>query len=144
MAERTLCASEVAPASANVLVVDDDRDIARAVALRLAEAGYTPVVASGGGQALELVRGNGLAAIVLDLGMPGIDGYSVLAQLPRDALTAPLPCVVLSAAAAGRALPRALSGGAAYFLEKPYRPEALIAAVRAAIAGRPAARRPAA
>jgi DNA-binding response OmpR family regulator len=118
-----------------VLIVDDDPEIARAVKIRLDKAGFIPVVAHGGGEALIIAKHLRPDAMVLDLRMPELDGYAVLAGLHRLGEQPGVPAVILSADVAERARLRALNDGAAYFVEKPYHPRDLIAALNAAIKG---------
>jgi len=65
--------------------------------------------------------------------MPHMDGFAVLERLLANDLTAGIPRIVLSADTADRARVRAMRGGAAYFVEKPYEPRALLAALTAAM-----------
>ena len=73
-----------------VLVVDDDRQIARALATGLRSHGYEVVTAGNGETALDLLTGSPFDIVVLDLGLPGMDGHEVIRRLrswsdyPRD------------------------------------------------------------
>lgn len=118
-----------------VLVVDDDREIARAVRFRLDRAGFAAIIAYDGLEALRLAEHCRLDAIVLDLRMPAMDGFAVLARLRLDS-TFKIPAIILSADVAESARTRALDNGAAYFVEKPYRPRDLIVALNAALESR--------
>jgi CheY-like chemotaxis protein len=73
----------VPPARPHVLVVDDDRDNADALVLVLRLEGYEPAVAYGGPAALALVAADPPAGALLDIGMPGMDGYEVARRLRR-------------------------------------------------------------
>ena len=107
-----------------ILIVEDDPDLRDMMATLLALEGFDIVAAAHGGAAVERLNG-GVDAIILDLMMPVMDGYAVLAELAKDVRTAKVPVVVLSA----RALPdeedRATEAGARRFLEKPFDPDAL-------------------
>ena len=118
----------------SVLVVDDDRDLVRAVGMRLGQAGFRALAAFDGEAGLAIARRDRPAAIILDLRMPLMDGFALLAELHRFPSTAGIPAIVLSADAADRARLRALTGSAAYFVEKPYAPRDLIVALNAALA----------
>jgi CheY-like chemotaxis protein len=83
-------------ASRTVLVIDDDP---RAVALleaTFADQGYAVLTASGGEQGLELARRELPAVVLLDLLMPGIDGFAVVERLRADPATAAIPIVILT------------------------------------------------
>jgi two-component system KDP operon response regulator KdpE len=133
------CPADAGGRTATVLIVEDDREIARAVGLRLGGAGFRPLVAFDGGTGLAMALRDPPDATVLDLRLPAMDGFAVLAGLLQSEATAGVPAVVLSADAAERAKLRAQRQGAAFFVEKPYRASDLISAVAAAIAGRRAA-----
>jgi CheY-like chemotaxis protein len=110
---------------AKVLVIDDEPDVRWLIRMSLERAGHEVIVAEDGLRGVALAQRQRPAIIVLDLMMPVMDGYSVLAELAKDARTANVPVVVLSA----RALPdeegRATEAGARRFLEKPFDPDAL-------------------
>jgi DNA-binding response OmpR family regulator len=118
-----------------ILVIEDDREIARAVSLRLARAGYTPVLARDGREGLAIAEACQPDAIILDLRMPVMDGFTFLAQLLGTERTTAIPTIILTADAGERARIRALDGGASYFVEKPYRARDLIIALDAAPGG---------
>jgi two-component system KDP operon response regulator KdpE len=119
-----------------VLVVDDDPEIARAVQLRLDRAGFGAILAHDGVAALALAASRRPDAVVLDLRMPAMDGFAVLARLVKSEGASAIPAIILSADVAERARLKALNDGAAYFVEKPYRPHDLIAALNAALQSR--------
>jgi two-component system KDP operon response regulator KdpE len=116
-----------------VLVVDDDPEIARAVQLRLHQAGFGAILAHDGAEALAIAASRRPDAVVLDLRMPAMDGFAVLARLVESEGVTAIPAIILSADVAERARLKALNDGAAYFVEKPYRPHDLIAALNAAL-----------
>lgn len=106
-----------------VLVVDDDRHIIDLIALALDKAGYR-VVAAVGENALHAARTCQPRVILLDVGMPGMDGIEVSRCLRADPLVAAVPIVIMSTPWAAAAVPAA-SG----FLPKPFRLADLYAAV---------------
>jgi len=75
--------------SESVLVVDDDRSVARMLARTLSAEGYRTATAEDGGTALALVERDAPDAVVLDLVMPGMDGLAVARRLRRNTLHAP-------------------------------------------------------
>lgn len=107
-----------------VLVVEDDPKAAEILDRYLVSAGYRTEIARDGVEALEKARGMRPAAITLDVLLPKLDGWNVLAQLKLDEATAHIPVVVVSVLdqpSHGRAL------GAADYFVKPVQRDALIA-----------------
>jgi two-component system, chemotaxis family, chemotaxis protein CheY len=102
----------------SVLVVEDEEPISEALAYIIEEAGFVPLVASHGKQALELVRLHHPALIITDLMMPLMDGAEMIATLraDKDGLN-PVPPIVLMTAGG---MKRALEVGADEVLHKPF------------------------
>jgi CheY-like chemotaxis protein len=123
----------------NVLIVDDDREIVRAIDLRLSKAGFQTMTAFDGAEGLALALDEAPDAILMDLRMPVMDGFAMLERLQNSVHTASTPAIILSADSADRARLKALRGGATYFVEKPYEADALIRALTAAITPKAAA-----
>jgi len=113
-----------------VLVVDDEPQIQRFLAPALTAAGYNVVSAASGREALRLIATNAPDVIVLDLGLPDIDGKDVL----RDARAfSNAPIVVLSARDREAEKIAALDLGADDYVEKPFAIGELLARLRAAL-----------
>lgn len=110
---------------ARVLVIDDEPDVLLLCRLNLEHAGHEVLQALDGKVGLALARDRRPDVIVLDLMMPMMDGYEVLAELGHDARTAELPVVVLTAKAQLEERVRCWREGAAEFLAKPFAPQAL-------------------
>ncbi|MBE7559936.1 response regulator [bacterium] len=113
--------------TATILVIDDEPAARDLLCRTLTEAGLYPVAAAGGEEGLALARTLHPAAIVLDVIMPRMDGWSVLRRLKRDPGLADIP-VVLATMVDQRRMGLAL--GAADYLTKPIPREHLIAALR--------------
>lgn len=111
-----------------VLVVDDDQQIRRAVSTGLRAHGYVVTSASGGEEALAMVAAGDIDLIVLDLGLPGIDGYEVLRRLRE---WSPVPVVVLSVRESQHEKVSALDAGADDYVTKPFAMGELLARMRA-------------
>jgi DNA-binding response OmpR family regulator len=116
-------------AESRVLIVDDDQEIARAISLRLSKAGFKPTMAFDGQQGLTAAQSDPPDAIVLDLRMPVMDGFTLLERLQNSVHTRNIPAIILSADAADKARLRALRAGATFFVEKPYKAQDLIDAL---------------
>ncbi len=117
----------------DVLIVDDDREIVRAIELRLRNGGFQTTVAFNGQQGLEMAKQSRPDVILMDLRMPVMDGFTMLKRLQNSVLTANFPAIVLSANSADRARLQARRGGATFFVEKPYKSEDLLRALNAAV-----------
>jgi type II secretory ATPase GspE/PulE/Tfp pilus assembly ATPase PilB-like protein/ActR/RegA family two-component response regulator len=110
-----------------VLLVDDEDQLRRVMKDLLEREGYTVAEARDGVQALDQVDSFGPDVIVLDLNLPGLDGYGVLSHLRSRPATADVPVVVLTAKADEDNEVRVFEMGADDFLTKPFRARALSA-----------------
>ncbi len=115
---------------AHVLVVDDEPGIERAVRTILDRNGFQVEVAENGEQALESYRRRRPDVILLDLGLPDMDGLDVLKEIRRTGNT---PVVVLSVRGREKDKVAALDLGADDYLTKPFGVEELLARLRVAI-----------
>jgi len=114
------------PPSATVLVVDDNEGLLQLFQRYLVETGWRVIGAASASEGLQLARTASPRAIVLDILMPGMDGWAFLASLKSDPATASVPVIVCSVFNDPR-LAKAL--GAASFLAKPVSRSALLAAL---------------
>ena len=113
-----------------ILVVDDDATLRTTLRIGLGVAGHEVVLAADGRTALEALREDAPDLVVLDLGLPDLDGTDVLDRL--RAATSRLPVIVLSARTESRDVVGALDLGADDYVTKPFGMEELLARVRAA------------
>ena len=113
-----------------VLVVDDDLALARALAINLKARGYDVVTASSGRQALEVLARARPDVVVLDLGLPDLDGIEVLHGIRG---WNSVPVVVLSARTTSDEKVEALDAGADDYVTKPFEMNELLARLRAAV-----------
>ena len=124
-----------APAGARtperVLVVDDEPDIVALVAYHLAKSGYRVATAANGRDALDVVRRERPALVVLDLMLPDLSGYEVLEQLRADEATRHVAVLMLTARREEPDRIRGLSLGADDYLTKPFSPQELVLRVGA-------------
>ena len=116
-----------------VLVVDDDPAAVRMYGRLLEAAGFQTTTADSGIGAVEAVERAGFDAVVMDLNMPGLDGWMAMSLVRARRPT--LPVVILTGAVGADLEARAATAGAAGFLSKPCTSEALVRAVERAIAG---------
>ena len=113
-----------------ILLVDDDVPIQRAMAPLLRARGYSVSLASSGREALDTFERERPDLIILDLGLPDIDGAEVCRQVRQRSET---PILILSARGAEKDKVTALDHGADDYVTKPFGPEELLARVRAAL-----------
>jgi DNA-binding response OmpR family regulator len=109
-----------------VLVADDDPDILALVSLTLERDGYEVAQARNGEEALRIASQQTLHLAVLDLMMPGIDGYEVTRRLREADPGGDLPILVLSAFAEDKQAALALAAGADAYIRKPFSPRELL------------------
>jgi DNA-binding response OmpR family regulator len=113
-----------------ILVVEDELEIARVVRDYLADAGYEVVVAGSGEAALASARGARPDLVVLDLGLPGIDGLDVAKELTASS---GVPIVMLTARGDETDRVVGLELGADDYVVKPFSPKELLARIRAVL-----------
>jgi two-component system OmpR family response regulator len=102
-----------------ILIIEDDVDQRNALAHRLRFEGYDSVLAADVPGAVRLARINRPDLIILDLGLPGGDGYLVVERLRAMPDLAAIPILVISARDAAQEKARALSAGAYAYFQKP-------------------------
>jgi DNA-binding response OmpR family regulator len=113
-----------------ILVVDDEPAITRLVRTKLESVGHTVIRATHGEEALELLQEQQPDLIVLDLMMPGIDGFETLRRIRA---TSTVPVIILTARANDVDKLRGLEGGADDYLIKPFNPDELAARISAVL-----------
>jgi len=117
--------------SHRVLVVDDEPDITALVAYHLAKAGYRVSTAANGPDALKAAREERPDIVILDVMLPGVSGYDVLAELRRQEETREVGVILLTARRDEPDRIRGLSLGADDYLTKPFSPAELALRVSA-------------
>jgi DNA-binding response OmpR family regulator len=113
-----------------VLLADDERAIRTICRVNLESDGLAVLEAKDGSDALEQVRRERPSLVLLDVMMPGVDGWRVAEELARDAETRDIPVVFLSARAAYEDRVRAQTLGAVGYVVKPFDPLELAGIVR--------------
>lgn len=101
-----------------ILIVDDQPDIARALAMLLEDSGYHAEVAESGRQALDKLHHTTPQAVILDMMMPDIDGSAVLRAMRSDPLMQNIPVVVFSADANAQRIEQTIRLGAQDYIIK--------------------------
>ena len=118
-----------------ILVIEDDADIRKLLKVHLGSEGYDTAFAWDAVTALTIARKEKPDLIILDLGLPGGDGYVVMERLQTLAPFSMIPIVVVSAQPVEPHAERAKAAGAHAFIEKPFEMETLLAVLRDALDG---------
>jgi two-component system, OmpR family, response regulator MprA len=126
--------SEVDQAGGRVLIVEDDADIADVLRRSLRNEGYEVRTSADGAEALDVATGFMPDLVILDLGLPGLDGVEVCRRLRSDG---DVPILMLTARAETEDRVTGLDSGADDYLVKPFERKELLARIRALLRRRP-------
>ena len=116
-----------------ILVADDDDDVRELVVFRLERAGYEVVTAQTGEQAMEMARERRPDLCLLDVMMPGLDGFEVTRRLRSTDGLRDVPVLLLTASVQDAAVAEGLDAGADDYVKKPFAPQELLDRVAAAL-----------
>ncbi|MGH2537700.1 MAG: response regulator [Candidatus Promineifilaceae bacterium] len=114
----------------SVLVVDDEQMARTMLRLILVRAGFEVFEAKDGYEALAEVQRQLPDLVILDIMMPGMDGFAVCEALRKDDRSADVPIIMLSARADSESVVKGLQVGATHYMTKPVNPEELTRQVR--------------
>ena len=112
-----------------VLIVDDDPGIRIAIALKLKSQGFHVLEAGDGEEALNVLESEHADLAILDVGMPGMDGYTLCERINQDERTQDMPVIILTAQDATMPADVAARIRVSRFLMKPFSPRELVATV---------------
>jgi len=118
-----------------ILVVDDDPVTRRVLQHYLGRAGFQVITAQNGRDAIKLAKRELPQLIILDVVMPGMDGWTVLKSIQESEVTSTIPVLMLSGNAELVIKEESFNSGAQALLVKPINPEQLIMVVRRLLAG---------
>lgn len=116
-----------------ILIIEDDENISKALDVRLQARGYKVLTAFDAVQGMQKATGTLPDVILLDITMPGGNGFSLAERLKASTNTQAIPIIVLTASQQSDLREKAMALGAAAYFEKPYDFDYLLAALRAAI-----------
>ena len=105
--------------SKRILLVDDDALLRRSLAFNLEQAGYTAQTAQSAEDALSIARLNPPDLVVLDIGLPGMDGVEILTHIRADEKLRHIPVIVVTASVMSGDRERFLAAGCDDYLSKP-------------------------
>lgn len=116
-----------------ILIVEDEQDIADLIGFNLQRGGFQVLKAHDGVEGTEIALRERPDLIVLDLMLPGRDGYAVFRELRRDSRTVDIPVIMLTARAQTEDRIQGLEAGADDYLTKPFSPKELMLRVQAVL-----------
>ncbi len=117
----------------SILIVEDDENIQQLVGYNLAKAGFHILYAENGEQALATVKREQPDMLVLDLMLPGLNGFEVCRILRKDPQTRSLPIIMLTAKSEENDVSAGLDLGADDYITKPFSPRILVSRIKAAL-----------
>lgn len=118
---------------AKILVVDDEPDILDLVELSIASEGFDVIKATNGEEAIQQAERESPQLILLDISMPGMDGFETLEALRENPETEAIPVILLTARAQISDKLRGISSGAEDYITKPFNPSELIERVKSSL-----------
>lgn len=124
---------ELEPKEANLLVVDDKESNRDLLSRRLDRQGFTVEVAENGRQALEMVRTRNYDLVLLDIIMPELNGFQVLAEIKKNEKLRHIPVIMISALDEIDSVVRCIEMGAEDYLQKPFNQVILKAKISASL-----------
>ena len=113
-----------------VVVVDDDKEVQEIITFALSRNGFEVAVASNGQQLQDILAMNTPDLIILDIMMPGLDGYQIFSSLRKNAATQHVPVIIMTAHAENIYVRISLDLGAAVHITKPFHPLELVGRVQ--------------
>src|SRR6516165_8933022 len=116
-----------------VLIVEDEDDIRELVSYHLLKEGYHVAGVASGEEALEIIEQQVPDLILLDVMLPGMDGFAVCRRLRAASKTSDVAVMMLTAKSEEADVVRGLNEGATDYVTKPFSPRVLLARVRAAL-----------
>lgn len=120
-----------------ILVVDDEKDILELIDFNLSKNGYRVRTVTSGEEALDLIKENDYDLIILDLMLPGVDGFDITKIIKADKHKANIPIVMVTAKADEADKVAGLEIGADHYVTKPFSPRELLAIVKATLRRKP-------
>jgi len=113
-----------------ILIVDDERELVKAIEIRLQQAGYEALVAYDGKEGLEKTYKEKPDLIILDLMLPKMDGYKVCSLLKADTRYSKIPIIIFTARAQESNIEMGQEAGADAYMTKPFEYQVLLSKIK--------------
>ncbi len=113
-----------------VLIIEDEEDIRNLVSRVLGLEGYIVLAAGSGETGLEIARSNKISLLILDLKLPGMDGWGVIKEMRKDTSLAEVPIVLFTASVNAAERARAQNLTNVYYLPKPVNSVTLVETIK--------------
>ena len=113
-----------------VIVVDDSEIILDINRFTISSAGYKVYTALGGNEALEIMAQNAIDLAIVDINMPGMDGYSLIRRIRSDRAFSDVPVMIITTATEVQDKKKGFEAGADIYLVKPVQPDEMIAQIK--------------
>lgn len=113
-----------------ILVVDDDKSMLKIIEARLKHANYEVELAQNGEEAIDAMSKKQPKLVLLDIVMPGLDGFQVLEMMKKNRRTRRIPVIMITSKADDQAVKRAITMGARDYIVKPFSPAVMLEKVR--------------
>lgn len=119
---------------AKVLIVEDDKFLRELISQKLSKEGYNPIPAVDGEEGVKKAKEEKPDIILLDLILPGVDGFEVLTKIKEDPATSSIPVIILSNLGAKEDIERGMKLGAAdYMIKAHFTPSEIIEKIKSII-----------
>ena len=113
-----------------ILVVDDSRIVLDVTEFFISSAGYRVYTATGGLQALEIMAQKTIDLAIVDINMPGMDGYTLTRKIRADKVFGEIPIIFITTEAEARDKKKGFDAGCNAYVVKPVQPEEVLAHIR--------------
>lgn len=117
----------------NILVVEDENDIQELIEYNLLKNSFNPIIADSGEEALETIKSKEVDLILLDIMLPGINGFEVCKKSKSELSSKEVPIIMLTARGEEEDIIKGLEAGADDYITKPFSPKVLIARIKAVL-----------
>jgi two-component system response regulator FixJ len=122
---------KMAQENKRIFVVDDDESVCRALSVLLVTYGFTVETFTSAEEFFRIVPDSASGCLLLDIHMPGLDGWGTLERLSKSGSVRPV--IIISAEKSGGLNEKVLKAGAAGFLQKPFNDQALVDLIKVAL-----------
>jgi len=116
-----------------ICIIEDEEDIREILTIQLEREGYTPVTADSGEKGVDLVREKQPQLVLLDLMLPGMDGFDVCRAIRQDKTTRDIPVIMITARGEEADIITGLEMGADDYVTKPFSPRVVVSRIKSVL-----------